>query len=801
MVGDARDLGVPGALVAVPATIEDRWVEKGKMRHYTVAIATTGTCTPTNFQLTSSAPWITGLVAGTFAPKVFRLDIAVDAVGRPPGVVQETLTVAVPSGSCRPMPVRVTLNLRIVDLKQVHVGPRAATCPHEIMPGTTTKACDYTGSSGLREAIDATTGAVHIILHDDQGATATYQGDRDLKGKTWISAAETSDLSHVVIRQGTTQDNKGGVFRLVEDDIHLSNLTLVCDPGVYIAVSAWPSRDASAREATGHHLIENIRFRAIGPERMGYNSIEGPLLLGSDTTVRNCRFEGAFETKLQLRGAQRTRLIQNTFVTYQDYKCAIEVGDTKDVVIANNVLISQTSIRPELLIADAKTDHLIVVGNVVEGAKILISGLPATGNHVVQDNVVGHADLESPLIPRFLATSSQSASALVPGEGTSLDGLTLIGGPHWVPGAFQKRSALTIRRTVIRVGRGTCGAHACDIDASAKNEIQQAVWSVWRGGVVEVYPSATPYAGSAVISWSLTLRGMGSKADDVVLRNADELLVPASYDLWWHDAVLTVHYHQDKGVTIENLTVDARTDTSSRVTRAVIVEAYPQSGRTTDHVLRRLRIVSNSGSGGLTDALLVGDRTRIQDVLVQGPFGTCITFGLRQGMIHDNPTPESKTRVINLTCRLTGKGSYAPRAAFDVASVKDTLLANVALDLETPAPLFRAQRRSVGDTAAKALDLPKSFKFVNATIRGVTSTYDGFASTDGSYTLTEVHVLPTPSTFFVSATDSHLATGAHAIDTGVDPVTLDSTLHAGTSLDGVSRQGRKIDQGAYEQGQ
>jgi len=125
----------------------------------------------------------------------------------------------------------------------------------------------------------------------------------------------------------------------------------------------------------------------------------------------------------------------------------------------------------------------------------------------------------------------------------------------------------------------------------------------------------------------------------------------------------------------------------------------------------------------------------------------------------------------------------------------------VALDLETPAPLFRAQRRSVGDTAAKALDLPKSFKLVNATIRGVTSTYDGFASSDGSYTLTEVHVLPMPSTFFVSATDSHLATGAYAIDTGVNPVTLDSTLHAGTSLDGVSRQGRKIDQGAYEQGQ
>ncbi|MCK5797086.1 MAG: right-handed parallel beta-helix repeat-containing protein, partial [Deltaproteobacteria bacterium] len=521
---------------------------------------------------------------------------------------------------------------------------------------------------------------------------------------------------------------------------------------------------------------------------------------GSDTTVRNCHIEGFFDSRLILNGAKRTRLIQNSFIIYQRWGLGIDVTDTQDVVIANNTFIGLTHVMPALMTADAKTQHLTVVGNVIEGAKTAVTGLPATGSHIVKDNVVGHADLESPYHPLFLTGTTQHASALVPGEGTSLDDLPVIGGPTWVPGALQKRSALTARRTVIRVGHGTCGTHTCDIDASAKNEIQQAVWSVWRGGTVEVYPSTQAYAGSAVIGWSITLRGMGNHPEDVVLRNEDELLVPSSYQLWRHGAVLTVLQNQDAKTTIENLSLDVIPGTTQHVKRGVILEYYPDAARTSDHVLRRVSIRSTSGTDNLEQAILLGSRTLTQDVLVQGPFQTCATFGPPYTLSNKYKTPESTAQIINFTCRLKGSDSQAPQAAFEVASVKNTLLANITVELKTPAPLFRAQRRFTGDTGAKALDLPKSFTLNAASVRGITTNFDGFAAGDGTYTLTNLHTLASGDAFFVSSTNSHLATGAQAIDTGVDPATLNSTLKAGTSLDGVIRKGRQIDRGAYEQG-
>ena len=75
-----------------------------------------------------------------------------------------------------------------------------------------------------------------------------------------------------------------------------------------------------------------------------------------------------------------------------------------------------------------------------------------------------------------------------------------------------------------------------------------------------------------------------------------------------------------------------------------------------------------------------------------------------------------------------------------------------------------------------------------------------FTAASGTYTLTAVDDVLLGEPLFVSVNDSRLQAGAAAIDSGVDPSTVDSSLSAGTSVDGVSRAGREIDRGAYEQG-
>ncbi len=73
-----------------------------------------------------------------------------------------------------------------------------------------------------------------------------------------------------------------------------------------------------------------------------------------------------------------------------------------------------------------------------------------------------------------------------------------------------------------------------------------------------------------------------------------------------------------------------------------------------------------------------------------------------------------------------------------MASVKDAALINIAVDLSETAPLFRVQRRSVGETGSLALDLPKSFSINAASIRNASPNFDGFTRTSGSYTLTSI---------------------------------------------------------------
>jgi len=125
---------------------------------------------------------------------------------------------------------------------------------------------------------------------------------------------------------------------------------------------------------------------------------------------------------------------------------------------------------------------------------------------------------------------------------------------------------------------------------------------------------------------------------------------------------------------------------------------------------------------------------------------------------------------------------------------------NLAIELEQPAPLFSAQRRGENDTGELALDPPESFILRAASVRGITKEINGFLTNQDTYVFIDLDQVQESEPFFESEADSHLHLQAGALDTGVLPVELHPDLSVSTSLDGVSRQERLIDRGAYEQG-
>jgi hypothetical protein len=154
-----------------------------------------------------------------------------------------------------------------------------------------------------------------------------------------------------------------------------------------------------------------------------------------------------------------------------------------------------------------------------------------------------------------------------------------------------------------------------------------------------------------------------------------------------------------------------------------------------------------------------------------------------------------------VTCRQQKTVGGQPLAAFEVASVNGSDYFNIAVELAEVAPLFRAQRRSSSDTGVIALDEPTAFQATAWVVLNPGPDYDGFTDAEGTYVLTDVDEVLAIDPFFVSAIDSHLDIGAAGLDSGVDPVSIDSMLTPGTDFDGVSRAtALAIDRGAYEQG-
>lgn len=675
----------------------------------------------------------------------------------------------------------------------LHIGPIEGSCPHQV-DGMPTEACDEVGAEALRMAVATLQAGGEgglVIMHDNGGVPASYAGNVDVPGDTTLRVAEGLGPSAVRVYS----DGPGGVVRLLGDDVHLQGFTVVCRAGGEWAVLVRTDPRVGGTE-TGGHLIETLVMVATRPEHVGSNSIQEFMpSIGSDTVVRNTHVWGYFEGTVDLRFATRSVFSHNTVLMFQKgADPAFDAREVDDLEFSNNVFASLTAPVDALVSANEATSGLVMVGNVAEGVLALLGGVDVTAPAVTfEDNISDVLPLESPRSPRVLSGAPVVASPLGTSAGTSLDGMAL--GEGAVPGAYQGRSPLTERRMVVKVGSGICGGEPCDLTPSFDNELQRGAWSLWPGGVLELYPSLTAYAGPVVVSWPITLRGMGAQPDAVVVaRDIEDAMLDAD-GLWdGVDSVVELTGYMSTPSLVENLTIETG---SSRI--GLLHEGQADTGR---HEIRRV-VFRDDGdvAGDPADvAIYLGDDVAVHDVLVHGGYAACVRFGIRPSA--SASTPPTTAWVHHLTCRLTEVvPGGSTLAAFEVASLADGVIADVAVDLAEPGPLFRAQRQSSDDEGAVALDPPLSFVAHSIAARGHDALYDGFTDLEGMYDLTAIDTVGVMEPFFVGPADSHLEVGAVGIDGGVDPSGLEPGLSLGVAVDGVDRTGRVPDRGAYEQGQ
>ncbi len=677
----------------------------------------------------------------------------------------------------------------------LHIGPIEGSCPHEV-DGVPTDECDEVGAYALRIAaatLEFQGGGGQIIMHDNGGIPASYVGSLDVARKITIRVADGLSPEAVVVFSQDTD----GVLRMRGDEVHLQGFTVACRAGGDWALTFRTDFDTEGTETSGH-LIEGLVMAGTRPENVGSNSIVWFLQsLGSDTIVRNNYVWGYFEGTIDMRFASRSVFAHNTVVYYQAQSGPlIDASEADDLEISNNVFASLTHPTEVFVSANDSTTGLLMVGNWVEGVSNLLGGLETTDPDIVyEDNVGGPLELQSPRNPRVLADSTMTASSMATSEGVSVDGVDLAGAAVVLPGAYQNRSTLSLpRRSVVTVGESMCGLGPCDFTKTLDNELQRAAWSMWPGGTVEVHPSVTPYAGPVVISWPITLRGMGQQPDEVVVVRDIEDGVLDGVGIWdGKDVVVDLTRNMGSASLVENITIDAASDQ--------IGLYHEGSTGAQRHEIRRVILRDDGTVAGdpAAMALWLGNNVVVHDVLVHGGYRSCVRFGPRAS--GSQTTPAVTAWVHHLTCRLT---EAVPRestvAAFEVAAVANVVIADAVVDLFEPGPLFRAQRRSSGDSDITALDIPTSFVAHSISARGYDVLFDGFTAMDGLYTLTAVDMVGAMEPLFVDALDSRLMVGAVGIDGGVDPNTLELGLSLGVTVDGIDRLGLTPDRGAYEQG-
>ena len=634
--------------------------------------------------------------------------------------------------------VSAVIRVDVMAMNVFHIGPAQTRCPHD---GIDT--CDFVGATPFGPAdLAAADEPAHFILYDDAGLPATYEEPFEVAHPRWISAAEGVPAENVRLLCGSSQ---WGALWIRADRSKVERLTILVDGGCVYGINAWGGYIdgdgdyvSEARTASQENLIDSVHLHAGQPEVLGSNSISGFVRLGSRTTLRNSFATGFWEGGVNLLGQEQVHILNNTFMQ-SDVFSGFDLRGSRDVVIANNVAISLSRSASRFVTADGSTRDALIVGNRLERYDMVAADLPR--GSIAEGNTIGELPLEAPLVPMFLSDATATTSARVPGEGVSLDGVDVDGRVDILPGAFQVRSQMSgPRRTVIKVGETDCGG-PCDVTADAEDEIQAAARRTWPGGTIEVYPSASTYAGNVVVAWPLTIRGMGSTPDEVVLESREEDADDEQLNRWTHDSLITVLDSTLERFALENVTLRVNTDAAADE-RALWVEGAGTAAPLDRFELRRV-VVDTAGTGsGLDEAMLLGTNVLIQDVAIDGRFDRCIRMGARRDSRYEPQTTASL--VVNVSCNLTG----SPSAVFDVAGVDGAVFANVAVELENPAPVFRAHRRSQSDSGTYADDQPVDLFVTATTVRNASTLYDGINPANAGLV---VDVFETTDQLFVGA--------------------------------------------------
>jgi len=514
------------SLVLAPPRVVDHWLDVGDGPvEYTVTVTRPNNADFRVDELTTELAWLetSWLTEGSRSAHILRL--IVDPTQFFAAI--ETASVAIISGDEQGT---LELEMRALGPPRVHVGPTSDGCRRA---GAT--ACDYSGTGGLYDATRAIGPGTRIILY--AGATQTfYDGPVSLPANTWLGPPRDIGPTQVVIRCDNPGGTPSGTIELAGDNSRIHGITVAVGSDCGHVFSAYPGRVAA--DATGGHLIERILGFAYAPPVWGSNGIEEPFRLGPDSTLRNSRFFGYFQT-FDFAEAHRSRVLNNTFVIFES-RGGLDVSGVAGLTVANNIfLLTRGGIDTPIFSGSPETVGLTLTGNVAEHEAGWAEGLDHPSN-IVQADGRGVLNLESPLTPLFLSDAQVPAELTVAAEGTSLDGVAIDGMTTVLPGASQARSAnRTPRRTVVRVGEDDCDGTPCNIHKDIIEEIQAAVWSAWPGSTIEIYPSSTAYAGNAVIPWTLTIRGMGAEGD-VVLADGRESQALQDAGHWSHGSILAV---------------------------------------------------------------------------------------------------------------------------------------------------------------------------------------------------------------------------------------------------------------------
>ena len=673
----------------------------------------------------------------------------------------------------------------------MHVGPIEGSCPHDV-DGATDSTCDFVGDYALRIAAgtaEAQNGQALIIMHPDGTGLGRFVGGVEIPGDTTVTGAEGVTPEQIeVYHAGDVQ----GTLRLIGDSVYVQGFTLMLLDGANYGFRMRDDVDAPETE-TGGHLIENMIIAVTAAEDVGGNSLTKVFeSIGPDTTIINNHIWGYFEGDWGMQSATRCLFAHNTVVAFQSVGSTglFDARNAADVELSNNVILLLTNTLPTLVRTDDLTESVLVAGNHVEGAAAISSSM--SPDFIDVDNTLDDFPGEAPEHPVALSDATLTVSAMGTSVGRSLDGVVLADTDDLLPGAFQVRSSQSgPRRTTIRVGSGSCGAEPCDLDVSDPSEVQHAIWQTWPGGTLELYPSAQPFDGPGLVTWPMTVRGMGTQPDEVVVRRdlEDDFLIRGRT---FQGSSAVMRFNRSIGSTtlLEMMTIETGAGQIA-VTHEGVGSASPADRPE----LRRL-ILQDTGALGLW-AMYLGTDVVAHDILIHGAYETCVRFGPRTG--ESSVTNPTTTYVHHLTCRLTQPLTDGTQAVFDVAAVDGTIIADIAAELSDPGAIFRAQRRnSTSDAGMLALDAPTSFVAHSLMVRGHATIHDDYDPT-GVATVTALTAVAAMDPFFVSNGDGHLTPGVVGIDGGVDPSTLDPGLSLGISVDGIDRAGQGVDRGCYEQ--